>query len=73
MNEGNNGSDSPIKYTVRINSIGDLPGYIVEIIDTFNYKNYTLSGVYSERILALKDADTFINNLSEQDISMFIN
>jgi len=50
-----------------------MGGYVVEIVDRFNLKNYTLSGVYSERSVAIKDADAFVNDLFEKEISMFIN
>lgn len=73
MNSYSNGSDAPIKYTIRINAIGDLPGFIVEVSDSLYYKNYTLSGIYYERVIAIRDADTFIDNLNEQENSMFIN
>lgn len=73
MNETSSGGTTPVKYTIRIDSISDIVGYAVEIIDRYNYKTYSLSGVYTERELAVKEADKFVNDLFEQEISMFIN
>jgi len=67
------GGKSPFKYTIRVDNITDMSGYVVEILDKFNSKNYTLSGIYSERSVAIKDADAFVNDLFEKEISMFIN
>lgn len=67
------GSASPVKYTIKVDTIADMPGYVVEIIDKYNAERYTLSGVYLERAVAIKDADAFVNDLFEKEISMFIN
>jgi len=37
------GGKSPFKYTIRVDNITDMSGYVVEILDKFNSKNYTLS------------------------------
>jgi len=72
-NKYNDGSDAPVKYTIKVDSIADMHGYAVEIIDKFNAERYTLSGVYLERAVAIRDADAFVNDLFEKEISMFIN
>lgn len=67
------GGKSPFKYTIRVDNITDMSGFVVEILDRFNSKNYTLSGIYSERSVAIKDADEFVNNLFEKEILGYIN
>ena len=74
MNKIRIGGDKlPLKYTINIDPIADMFGYAVEIIDKEYYQNYTLSGVYPDRVLAIKEADTFINNLFEEEHTLFIN
>ena len=65
-------SDIPVRYTIKLNAIADMPGFMVEIADKINRKNYTLSGVYLKRESAISDADIFINDLFEEE-SMLIN
>jgi len=67
------GENSPFKYTIRIDTVTDMKGYVVEILDGVNLKNYTLNDVYLERSLAIKDADEFVNNLLEKEILGYIN
>lgn len=67
------GENTPIQYTIKIDRISDMLGYMVEVVDKFNSKNYTLSGLYLERKTAIKDADAFVNDLFEKEISMYIN
>ena len=62
-----------VKYTVKVDLICDMPGYSVDVLDKFNSRRYTLSGIYTAPDLALKDADKFINQLFEQETSMLIN
>lgn len=67
------GGKSPVKYKIKIDSVSDMLGYVVEIIDKYNSKNYTLSGIFLERTIALREADAFVNDLFEKELTMYIN
>jgi len=67
------GGKAPVKYTIKIDSVSDMLGYVVEILDRYNSKNYTLSGIFLERTVALKEADAFVNDLFEKELTMYIN
>ncbi len=74
MNNAQVGRDpSPRKYTIKLNALADMAGYVVEITDKFNSTDYTLDRVYLEKDTAITDADTFINNLSEKENTLLIN
>lgn len=63
----------PIDYTIKIDSISDMIGYAVEVVDSYNLKYYTLSGLYMNKNLAVTEACTFVNNLFDKEILMLIN
>ena len=67
------GSEPPVKYTIRIDIVADMPGYVVEVLDKYNSEKYTLSGIFMERSVAVREANAFVNDLFEKEISMFIN
>jgi len=67
------GEEAPVKYTIKIDAVSDMCGYAVEVIDKYRSERHTLSGVYLERKIAIKEADAFVNDLFEKEISMFIN
>jgi hypothetical protein len=67
------GDTSLVKYTIKLNTLADMAGFVVEIVDKYNSKDYTLDKVYREKDIAIIDANTFINDLFEEEISMLIN
>lgn len=67
------GEQIPVKYSIKIDPISDMIGYNVEIKDKYNLNNYTLSGIFLELSVALKEADTFVNDLYEKELTMYIN
>lgn len=62
-----------VNYTVIVDTISDMSGFAVEIIDKYNSKCYTLSNIYPNKDKAIQEADTFVNNLFEVEISTNIN
>ncbi len=73
LNSQLGGSKTPVKYTIKIEVISDMDGYVVEIVDKFNSKNYTLYNIYSDKDKAIKEGNIFVNDLFEEENSMLIN
>ncbi len=67
------GDNVSIQYTIKIDKISDMDGYMVEIVDKFNSKNYTLDNLYLETNVAIQDASKFINDLFEKEFLTYIN
>ncbi len=67
------GNLPPANYTIKLKALADMAGYIVEITDKFNSRDYTLEKVYLERDEAITDADSFINDLFEKENTLLIN
>jgi len=62
-----------VNYTVIVDTISDMSGYTIEIVDKLNSKNYTLSHIYLDKEKAIQEANDFINNLFEQELMLIIN
>jgi hypothetical protein len=73
MNELIDIEEGYAKYTIIIDTIADMSGYTVEIIDRYNNRNYNLCDIYQDQKIAIQEADEFVNNLFELEISMLIN
>lgn len=66
-------NNPPCMYAIKIKAVADMEGYIVEIVDKFNFRNYTLSNVYLDKFKALKEGNVFVNNLFEEENILTIN
>ena len=73
MNDLINIEPTIVNYTVIVDTISDMSGFTVEIVDKYNLKNYTLSKIYPNKEKAIQEADAFVNNLFEVETSMNIN
>lgn len=73
MNDLINIEPTIVNYTVIVDTISDMSGYTIEIVDKLNSKNYTLSHIYLDKEKAIQEANEFINNLFEQELMLIIN
>ena len=62
-----------VKYTIKIEAVADMEGYVVEIIDKINFRNYTLNNIYLDKVKAMKEGNVFVNNLFEEEDMLTIN